>query len=137
MLEHVPPRRSSSLPPSIELQWRASERSRYGLIAACAIIAVVSGRVAMNIGQESSWSALADHLGLMVAALVVAAGVLRVIDLFAQRGMTAAEADRSALLSHEIRSILALKHPEVRAAAAMIDARSLFETPSKDQPEKG
>jgi hypothetical protein len=97
------------------------DHRRIGLLAMCAVLALIAGYAGGAAGREASWLAVANDLAIPVVGVIVAAALLRAIDLAALRRRISTDAAYSQSISAETRARLEERYPGVSVRARQID----------------
>ena len=106
---------------------RAFEYSRLALVLLCAIVGLVAGYVGGGMGHDMSVATLSGYLAIAFVAFLVAAGLLRLIDVLVLRTTVSVQRGRSAMLSSELRARLESRDPEIANKARNINAEALID----------
>ena len=95
------------------------------LLAACCAVAGVTALVVEQSHREITLLSALTATGTIAAGVVVAAALLRLIDVLASRRQLQLSAHRSGAALDMARHVLEQRHPDVAARAARLDTISL------------
>lgn len=105
----------------------ASEFRQLSLVLMCAGAALIAGYIGGNIGESISWATLVGYFSIMLLAFVVAAGLLRVVNMLIFRRLISDRDKQSQTLSEEIRHLLKERSPEIEFRATEVDVAALID----------
>ena len=105
----------------------APDRQRAALLAACCAVAGVTALVVEQSHREITLLSAFTATGTVSAGVVVAAALLRLIDVLASRRQLQLSAHHSEATLDTARHVLEQRHPDIAARAARLDTMSLVD----------
>jgi len=106
--------------------WRMFEIEKFGLIGIAAIVGTVAGFFGNELEQAVSWEGILSAVSAMAVAFVIAAGLLRTVEIRSFRQRTSSFRRESEDISGEIQRRIGERFPEAAAAARETDASALI-----------
>lgn len=106
---------------------RRAETRRWGLVLLCVAAAFFAGHIGGATQAPIAWPALVANLATLVVAFIVAAALLRLIDMFALRRQRLDRVDESRAHAREMRELLEERYPDAAARARDVDAAGLVD----------